>query len=233
MPKKITPEEYEQWLLDDGRGIVALEPYVKAKTKIMHQCGHGHNPWSACPDNIARGKGCPSCEIERRGISPKGYWTLGRCKKEALPYATRKDWKTGCPSAYTAACRKGWLDQCCAHMEAGDCATDADAVYVYEIRDDLGWTAIYKVGLTSWKNYDERIRRSNRKNDSEYRVLFLLRTTAGDARKIEQAILDSGTPFTDLPDRFVDGTSEFRKFGPRAMETIKQMAAMFSPEEAA
>ena len=47
---------------------------------------------------------------------PKGYWTLERCKVEALKYERRIDFQKGSESAYIAAHKNGWLDECCAHM---------------------------------------------------------------------------------------------------------------------
>jgi hypothetical protein len=58
--KKITPGEYNEWLEQDGRGIVALEPYVNNLTKILHQCSEGHS-WPVMPVSIKRGKGCVIC----------------------------------------------------------------------------------------------------------------------------------------------------------------------------
>ena len=49
-------------------------------------------------------------------IKPTGYWTLERCRKEALKYKTRTKFSKGCISAYNAAHKNGWLDEVCAHM---------------------------------------------------------------------------------------------------------------------
>ena len=48
---------------------------------------------------------------------PAGYWTLERCRKEALKYKTKTEFSKGCVSAYQAALRNGWLDEVCAHMK--------------------------------------------------------------------------------------------------------------------
>jgi len=47
-----------------------------------------------------------------------GYWTKERCKIEALKYEGRWDWQKGHTSSYSQAKKKGWLDECCAHMES-------------------------------------------------------------------------------------------------------------------
>lgn len=44
-------------------------------------------------------------------------WSKDDCAAEALKYTTRKRFELGTKSAYTAAQRKGWLDEICGHME--------------------------------------------------------------------------------------------------------------------
>jgi len=48
-------------------------------------------------------------------IKPRNYWTLELCKEDALKYNNRSEWqeKSG---TYIAACRNGWIDECCKHM---------------------------------------------------------------------------------------------------------------------
>lgn len=41
---------------------------------------------------------------------PNGYWTLDRCQEESRKFESRSAFATGCPSAYDAAWRRGWLD---------------------------------------------------------------------------------------------------------------------------
>ena len=47
---------------------------------------------------------------------PKNYWSIDLVKEEALKFTKRSDFKKG-SSAYSVACRKGWLDIVCSHME--------------------------------------------------------------------------------------------------------------------
>lgn len=161
-------------------------------------------------------------------------WTDEELITDAQKYPTRVDWQRESGSAYVTSAKRGtqFHERACAHMEPASWS-DYDAVYVYEIGDALGWTGLHKTGLTSWKLGDERIKNTNRANGTDYRIVALIRTTKGDAPKIEKAILDSGEPFTDLPDTFVDGRTEVRRFGPRAIETINQLAIMSGYKEAA
>ena len=48
---------------------------------------------------------------------PNGYWTLDKCKIEALNYSTRAMWKSHSDASYVIAGRNGWLEECCTHME--------------------------------------------------------------------------------------------------------------------
>jgi hypothetical protein len=57
---KPTTEEFKEWLLKDGRGIILLDEYQGAMVKIKFQCKHGHQ-WLSEPTGIKRGCGCPTC----------------------------------------------------------------------------------------------------------------------------------------------------------------------------
>lgn len=47
---------------------------------------------------------------------PKGYWTINRCREEALKYKSRRDFEKGSNKAYTASNRSNWMDEVCSHM---------------------------------------------------------------------------------------------------------------------
>jgi hypothetical protein len=44
-------------------------------------------------------------------------WTLDKCKESAKRFKTRKEWQDGDKNAYQNASKKGWREECCAHME--------------------------------------------------------------------------------------------------------------------
>ena len=46
-----------------------------------------------------------------------GYWTLERCKEDALKYTTRYEWQKAKQSGYHKAKTNKWLDECCKHMK--------------------------------------------------------------------------------------------------------------------
>ena len=52
----------------------------------------------------------------KRATVKRGGWTVEKCKKSALDYKTRQEWRRGDSKAHAAAKRNGWLDECCGHM---------------------------------------------------------------------------------------------------------------------
>jgi len=49
--------------------------------------------------------------------SMKTVWTKEKCIESASKYSKRLDWHTQAQSAYQAARKNGWLDECCKHMQ--------------------------------------------------------------------------------------------------------------------
>jgi hypothetical protein len=48
---------------------------------------------------------------------PNGYWTLEKCKEEALKYTTKVEWLKQSKRSCDAAYRHKWIDICTQHME--------------------------------------------------------------------------------------------------------------------
>ena len=59
------------------------------------------------------------CSHMEQRLKPKGYWTLERCKEEALKYDSRVGFMRGSGSAYNVVLRNKWLEEVCSHMEKG------------------------------------------------------------------------------------------------------------------
>lgn len=47
--------------------VLPLEPYIDAKTPILHKCTIHNYEWMASPDNILHNHGCPKCGNEKIG----------------------------------------------------------------------------------------------------------------------------------------------------------------------
>ena len=48
---------------------------------------------------------------------PNGYWTLDKCKEEALKYEKIKDFATNVSNVYKVSCKNGWIEEVTAHMD--------------------------------------------------------------------------------------------------------------------
>ena len=48
--------------------------------------------------------------------NPCVYWNKERCRLEALKYSNRTDFSKQSNGAYSAALKRGWLDEICQHM---------------------------------------------------------------------------------------------------------------------
>lgn len=63
----------------------------------------------------------------------KRKWNKQACKNDALLYDRRSDWAKASDGAYRSALRKGWLDECCEHMDTS--YVDLPR-YIYAIYDN-------------------------------------------------------------------------------------------------
>ena len=52
MPKRITTEEYNQWLSDNRPDVKCLGDYKNSRTKTDHQCVDCHYVWQVRPNQI-------------------------------------------------------------------------------------------------------------------------------------------------------------------------------------
>ena len=59
--KKKTHEEYVKELVEVNPNIEVIERYIGARIKIFHRCKICNYEWTATPDKILRGCGCPKC----------------------------------------------------------------------------------------------------------------------------------------------------------------------------
>ena len=133
-----------------------------------------------------------------------GHWTKARCLKDASGFCYRFQWQQESPSAYSAAKKKGWLDECCAHMVSPDVHFSSDNNVVYIWRDAT--TDLHKIGVTSDRIGEGRISSCGVSNNMDPRIVFMLKVS--DARAVEAELLKLGTdPGLDSS---IDGYTEFR-----------------------
>ena len=96
---------------EDGREVTATTHDMRNKygckcgiSSVVTGKAYSHRGW--------RLKGSVPYEREIK-------WTLDACIDSAAPFPTKTAWLSSCRSAYNAARKNGWLDQCCAHMARG------------------------------------------------------------------------------------------------------------------
>jgi hypothetical protein len=88
------------------------------------------------------------CAHMKQKIKPSNYWTLEKCKEEALKYKSKFEFQKNSISAYDAARNNGWLNDICSHMEIVG-SLYKRCIYVFEFSDKFAY-----VGLT----YNSKLR---------------------------------------------------------------------------
>jgi hypothetical protein len=86
----------------------ALRFNARGEWKIQSSSGYG----TALKNNWLL-ECCDHMELLQK---PHSYWTLDRCKEDALNYKTKNEWYKSSGSGYRAAIKNNWLDECCSHM---------------------------------------------------------------------------------------------------------------------
>lgn len=224
-----TTESYAEWLAENRPGVQLVGEYKNNRTPTAHICSAGHD-WVARPKGVKMGKNCGICAGNAKYTAEQYRDWLAdnrpdiRCVGDYVD--TKKPVEHQCSEGHV------WTTAPCGIKSGRGCpscrsGSDYNAIYVWEWVIDGEPAGVYKVGVTSWKCGDARIRRCARKAGLDYRIVFLLKTGEQQARAIEQLLLASGHP-VDMPDHVVDGRTEFRYFHPdsKAMETIKQLQAI-------
>lgn len=214
---KRTADEWTDFLAQDGRGFLALEPYVNAHTAILHQCPEGHQ-WRPKPNNIKHGAGCSHCG----GLIPQDYteWLNddGRGFVALEPYVNN-DTRIlhQCPEGHQ------WLVVPRAIKNGNGCpdcsekSSDANVFYIWENALDAG---VYKVGITSERCADKRIGGCAGKNKMKANIVLMI--AVRDARDIERRALEMGES-VDYPTS-IDGHTEFRRYTDHELGKVYQLA---------
>lgn len=90
-----------------------------------------------------------------------GYWTKEHCAEEAKKYSTRTQFQRMASGAWSAANKKGWLEEICSHMEIRwqrkwdtkeKCAKEAEK---YSNRTDF--QTVNQLFPNSYHNFVDRI----------------------------------------------------------------------------
>ena len=128
---------------------------------------------------------------------PHGYWTLERCKEDALRFETRSDWQKGSRGAYQAAHAKGFLEECCGHMTSPDgyAHWDGDgSLYIIQIEDESLAAPLFKIGISN--DTSVRVRNYGLPRTAKVKVLLDRKMSYRDASRKETEILRALAPYS-------------------------------------
>jgi len=148
-------------------------------------------------------------------------WTDEMLIADAKRFETRGEWQRESSSAYSIALTRNLMDVCCAHMIEG-LRSDNDAIYIWKA---IGWTyngeQVYKVGVTSARLDDVRIKQVTKAADVEAEIVMLAKVN-GMATRLESTLLSIGhdPKYVDF-----DGCTEFRAMSD---EQLKQALALIA-----
>lgn len=219
--RKTTPAEYDAWLAENRRGFVALQPYITASRHIKHQCPEGH-PFDATPDHIKNGGGCTVCRLNKRKKFAEQYpkWLAqdGRGYVALQPYInnTTKIWHQ-CPAGHQWEARPNTIKS---GKGCKDCAPDTTDANVFYIWGNAADTGVYKVGITSERLAEKRIKGCARKNRMKANIILMI--TVRDARDIESKALEIGEA-VKYPSS-IDGYTEFRRYTDHELGEVYRLA---------
>lgn len=201
-----TSKQYEKELFEKELDFVNLEPYVTAKTKILHECFNGHQ-WLVSPTSILMGYGCPYCAGNRQ-------YTTEEYQKQVSFKVLEPYRKTHTPILH--GCSKGhqWKASP-ANIKAGtDCPTCSKSGIDYSQPTTLYFISfifegqtLYKIGITN-KTIESRFVRE--RNKLQVKVVWSIRYSNGrEALAEEQEILKDNKEFLEpTVEAFQRGNSE-------------------------
>ncbi len=106
------------WALENGINFLEIKQWeVSSKEEIEKLVLAAVNEISSKEGNELALKKRSLSDAESKKIKTKLKWTLEACKDEAKKYPGIKEWQIASAGSYNAAFTKGWLEQCCTHMD--------------------------------------------------------------------------------------------------------------------
>ena len=189
------------------RGIKLIGDYKNSATKTAFQCAEGHT-WETKPNSILNGIGCPHCsgkapltkEIVNERIADRGITLIGEYKD------TKNKATFQCPEGHT------WDTMPDSVMRGTGCPhcdrifSDNDTIYIWKAKDcHHHGKQVYKIGITSARLGDERIKHVARKQGIEAEIITLT-YVRGQATDIERRLHNLG----EDPKYAGHGGTEFR-----------------------
>lgn len=179
--KKLTTEQINQRLIEDGKGITLVGDYIRALTKTTWQCSMGHK-WQATYGDISSGYGCRICSDEKKKLTTdqvrqrlvedgRGITLLG----DYINSYTKTTWQCSRGhqflSTYSRISQFGGCSRCAKHGFSPD-----KPGWRYILLFDSSSKPFIKYGITN--NLDRRLNEHTRFN-GQYQVVYQHQDTDG------------------------------------------------------
>lgn len=136
-------------------------------------------------------------------------WDYDKVKEVAANYTVPDHFAREYPGAMKWAKRHGVYEEVCSHM-TDHRRGDFDAVYIWKLKD---FGDVYKVGVTSHRLQDKRIRFVSQMSGYDVDYYFVVKSDK--ACQIESEMLSLGKPFHGVD---CNGMTEFREFTPEEFD---------------
>jgi hypothetical protein len=149
-----------------------------------------------------------ACAHMEKGVKKPHLWTKENILADAGRFYTRAEWRMEKNGAYSAAHKTGVMEEACAHMPISPRASSADVIYIWRaVGEDFNGKQVYKIGLTSTRVKDWRIKKCSRSSGFEADIVLFAEVGPGMAYSIEDEVLKIGThpEYSGF-----DGCTEFR-----------------------
>lgn len=162
-------------------------------------------------------------ECNKFWVAPRTYWTNKMLAAEAKKYRTKIDFMLGNNSAYAICRKRQIIDKVCAHMEDAG-GSDNNVVYIWRSDFQFNGLHVVKVGVTSERCGDRRVKDVSRKASCKAEIIILQKVSIR-ATEVETVLKKIGQD--PLLEKF-DGSTEFRAMTideiDLAVDIIKQAA---------
>lgn len=203
--------------------------YVDFSTDIAIRC-RTHGIFMQNPRSHSGGYGCPACGIAQRGEMRRNT-IEDFLKAAAIVHGNTYDYSKSAygddnKSKMTIICRKHgkFCQSPNQHLRGSGCPkcklpSDNDAIYVWKaIGQFYNGVQLYKIGATSSRLADKRIKLVAKKIKMEFEIITL-RSVPGSAQYLESKLLNFG-----LDPEFIgfDGATEFRALTDEVLTEIIQ-----------
>lgn len=157
-------------------------------------------------------------------VAQNESWTFEKCREVWAKYNTRGEVQAHDKNAYDVAHRNRWIERLSEHMEwAG--RSDEDSIYIWRVKD---FEKIYKIGITSGRLGDYRVRNAAHKTGFVPEIVIIQKVD--NARGLESKLLSKFSNRPDFDGPF-DGYTEMRVLTEDELDTALKMISDHSEKQ--